>query len=755
MEERNESDERLDNSLRWWMLAFGIYLILSLVLFGRGLIGHFSDYYVGGGTDQSFYMWCLAWWPYALSHRLNPLFSKIIWAPLGLNLAWTTCFPLLAIVTAPVEMLLGPVRTYNIITLLMPPIAATCAFGLCGRLTGRLLPSLMGGLVFGFSAFMLGQLLGHMNQLLVFPVPILAYLATRRLDLTLSTRRFVALSTLTLLVEFLLSLELFAFTALVAGVAIGIGLLLTSGEQRRRVSGLIVPIAVSYAVSALLVSPYIYQFLKPGYPKHPLWSPTVYSADFLNLLVPTSVNLLGANDLARRITSHFTGTLYDQGAFIGLPLILIAFSWGRRHRREPFGRALILILLALCALAVGPLLRIAGLPLLPMPWQVFERLPVIKAALPVRLMGFAFLVLGLITAFWLTDPEVSRRTKAIGVVAVLVFMMPNLSASYWATPTGTPAFFLNGSSRRMLSPKDIVLPLPFGTSGRCMLWQAQSGMNFRMVTGLTGIGLTPIRRWPVINFFYGSFDLPDANIQLKAFIANLGITAIVMDNSNPYAPEFRKLLSLLNIEPLQVSGVSFYRIPPGAFAKYRSVNAVEMETRADRIRFETVIGAAAKYVRQTGGTKGLSIPRLYELGLFPPDWKFKTRPKDYRDVWAGPWKGDVGIGVAGTQSALTPLIKSYRPDAEFAYFPYPFPLHPEDGGFVNNLFAAMALGVVHGPDIEKPLQLLMMAFKPAKLQALAQSIGANRALAQADSAKSEAATASPVSPEASRRGAAH
>ena len=82
-----------------------------------------------------------------------------------------------------------------------------------------------------------------------------------------------------------------------------------------------------------------------------------------------------------------------------------------------------------------------------------------------------------------------------------------------------------------------------------MLWQAASGMNFRMASGLTGFQPIEIRRWPVVNVFFGSRDLPEPELQLKAFIANLGITAIVVDASDPRAPQWKQLLSSLELTP--------------------------------------------------------------------------------------------------------------------------------------------------------------------------------------------------------------
>ncbi len=46
-------------ALRDGTAAFLIYLALALIFFGRGLIGHFSDYYIGREADPSQMMWLM------------------------------------------------------------------------------------------------------------------------------------------------------------------------------------------------------------------------------------------------------------------------------------------------------------------------------------------------------------------------------------------------------------------------------------------------------------------------------------------------------------------------------------------------------------------------------------------------------------------------------------------------------------------------------------------------------------------------
>ena len=54
-------------------VAFLSYLTLSLLFFGRGSLAHPASAYIGRGPDVQQYIWFLAWWAHAISHRLNPV----------------------------------------------------------------------------------------------------------------------------------------------------------------------------------------------------------------------------------------------------------------------------------------------------------------------------------------------------------------------------------------------------------------------------------------------------------------------------------------------------------------------------------------------------------------------------------------------------------------------------------------------------------------------------------------------------------
>ncbi|MFZ0245633.1 MAG: hypothetical protein WAL68_08150, partial [Candidatus Binatus sp.] len=130
--------------------AFALYFALAALLLDRGLIGH-PGCYIGRDTDPPQTMWFFNWWRFSLAHGLNPFITDWIWAPLGINLAWTTFVPLPALISIPLQLTVGEPATYNIIVMLMPALAALAAFLLCRRVTGAFWPSVLGGYIFGFS----------------------------------------------------------------------------------------------------------------------------------------------------------------------------------------------------------------------------------------------------------------------------------------------------------------------------------------------------------------------------------------------------------------------------------------------------------------------------------------------------------------------------------------------------------------------------------------------------------------------------
>ena len=210
------------------LAALLIYLGFSAILFGRAAAPHFTTIYLGRGIDQAFFIWCLVWWPYAIAHHLNPFVTKLIFAPAGFNLTWSTSIPLLSLLALPLTATVGPIATFNLLCVACPALAAWTAFLLCHSLTQRFGPSLLGGYIFGFSSYMLAQMFGgHLNLLAAFLLPLAVYLVLARLQGRIERRAFtlglLALATAQFLIttEVLATMTIFGALALAAAWMMG------------------------------------------------------------------------------------------------------------------------------------------------------------------------------------------------------------------------------------------------------------------------------------------------------------------------------------------------------------------------------------------------------------------------------------------------------------------------------------------------------------------------------------------------------
>src|SRR5215472_4614095 len=191
-------------------VALPVYASLTILFFGRGVIGDLSSSYVGNGPDPQQSIWFLAWWSHALAAHVNPLFTRSLWAPAGANLAWTTNIPLAAVLTLPITRALGPVAAYNILALVCPTIAGWAAFVLCRYIVRDFASALLGGFVFGFSPYLACKLLGDIDLALVPMLPLAVYFALLAIDGRLPRKSFAVLLALVLSAQFLIFIEAFA-----------------------------------------------------------------------------------------------------------------------------------------------------------------------------------------------------------------------------------------------------------------------------------------------------------------------------------------------------------------------------------------------------------------------------------------------------------------------------------------------------------------------------------------------------------------
>ena len=217
--------------------ALLLYAAIAFLAFGLGALTRSGSRYVGIGADPESFIWLFAWWPHAILNWTNPFVSHAVWSPSGVNLGWTALLPGLALLFAPLTLAAGPVISYSIAAVLMPALTAWAGFLLCRHLTRQFWPSLVGGYLFGFSSYVLGQELGHMQLTAAFAIPLAALVVLQYVEDELSAWGLVVRLGPLLALQVLISTEV-AFTltlALACSLAVAFAVVPASRPAPRQV----------------------------------------------------------------------------------------------------------------------------------------------------------------------------------------------------------------------------------------------------------------------------------------------------------------------------------------------------------------------------------------------------------------------------------------------------------------------------------------------------------------------------------------
>jgi hypothetical protein len=543
-----------------------VYLLSSVMLFGLRVLPHPKTRYFGWGVDPSSLVWFLKWWPYAIGHGLNPFVTHIVWAPSGANLTGTTSIPGLALVASPLTLTVGPIVTYNLLYLVAPALSAWTAYLLCRHVTGRVLPSVVGGYLYGFSSYELSKMLGHLNLAFVFIPPVCVLLVLFRMEGRITPASFVVLLAAALTFQFLVSSEIFfslSFFGLIAYLVAVAGLGRSRARSLAETGGWILG---AYGVSTVVLAPYLFYVVK-GLSQAPIYDfyPTYYSTDLLNFVVPTTLTRVGWESFAG-VAGKFSGNIGEQGAYLGIPLlsIVVLFVWS--ERRTFAAKFLPVVLGVLMVATLGPKLHVEGEPGATLPWKPLASIPLIKYALPGRFMVYAFLVIAVVVSLWLASTRTPAPAKWILTPLAILLLLPNWRGPFYNSPVNVPQFFRDGVYRRYLTPGENTIVIPYGDHGHSMLWQEETGMYFRMAGGYVTVR-PPVafRTWPILPTLYGSISDPDPEGDLKAFVGANGVGAIIVADSSG---QFVALFSFLDPNPVHVGGVTVFRVPPDVLRSY-------------------------------------------------------------------------------------------------------------------------------------------------------------------------------------------
>ena len=539
-------------------LAFVLYAALAALFLDHGepLLSKIA----GRGNDPFIFVWFLQWWPFALTHGLNPLFTGLQWQPAGVAVDWMTSVPLLALLGWPLTMI-SPVLTYNVFVLLGPVLAAFAAWLLCLRLTRDPAAALVGGFLFGFSSYETAQVSATLNLSFTVCVPLLLLLAVLRVQGALGRKATLLLGTGLLVGQFLICIEVFALLCVFGTMAWALALAYLPA-QRKGLRMLAVDALLAAPLGLLVLSPFLVSMSEHFDYVHlpPNW-PYCLTADLTNYIIPGQTNLLGR--LLHPLGGTFNGGPQEQDAYLGLPLLLLILFFVREQGARPGPRLVFVMFLLLALASLGPGLWIAGhFTGIILPWFACVHLPLLNDALPTRFALFVSLAVALMAALWLAGAPADERRSRLALAGLACLMLLPAPQPWRAVPVS--AFFRPGRVEAVLGAQARLMVLPFAINGPSSYWQAENRFGFSETGGYLGFIPRPMQRFPAAGRLFADQEGPAFLADVTSFCALTHTQYLVVGPGTPLALQAE--ITRLHWRGRQIDDVIVYDVPGGSMA---------------------------------------------------------------------------------------------------------------------------------------------------------------------------------------------
>jgi hypothetical protein len=471
------------------------YVVLAVVLWSGAWTAGASTHTLCGCGDPALFLWFFQWPATALAHGHNPFYSTALFHPGGINLLAQTSVLGLSLPLVPVTWLFGPVVSLNVAATLAPALTAFFTFLALRHWVTYLPAAFIGGLLFGFSPFVLASLqFAHLMTAALMLLPlILALLDEILLRQRHHPRRTGFLLGLLVFVQFFLSSELLAIMAMVASISLAVlvgAALVGRGTELRRLAPHAVEALTVGAVTAsvLLAYPVWFALWGPAHLSGLIWPNIGAVGGYIgsSFVAPDIVH--GTN-VYTALGGYEGALLLPSSAYLGWGLIAVLVAgtavWFRDRRLWFFG-----FLLALCV--------VSSLGIRRGQWElarVLAKIPVIDNVIEQRFMAVGFLAAAVMLALilerahaWAHEQWPGTREVAVTLGAAAVALVPIAvtfapSMPFAMRPVILPRWYTTVAPD--LPPGRVLLSYPVAFSGIqvAMAWQAINRMHYDQAGG--------------------------------------------------------------------------------------------------------------------------------------------------------------------------------------------------------------------------------------------------------------------------------
>ena len=354
----------------------------------------------------------------------------------------------------------------------------------------------IGGLLYGFSPYAIGESLGHLVLVfLVFP-PFIVLTVVSIVRRDGSPVRLGIQLGLLVTAQFLTEPEVMATVMLMTIWALVCAAIRYRAQAAEIARACIRPFALAVGLAALLLA-------------YPIWLMFAGPQHYTGTAQPAAnpyyndvMSFIAGGRLQRvALGIHFAGVPMsnpsEAGGFIGIPILLVAGYLAWRSRRSPRMQLAVAVMLGAVVLSLGSHLTIDGWHTgIPLPYLLVMHLPLLDNLLPVRISMETAACLAAVIAFGLDDvrraatrsPLHGRSTHRVrnvvlplAVLAVVVVTQlpkwPNASQPVRPLP---PAF---SDAIPAGDPITVTYPIASPLFPQPMLWQALDGFRFQLVGG--------------------------------------------------------------------------------------------------------------------------------------------------------------------------------------------------------------------------------------------------------------------------------
>ena len=463
---------------RRFMLLVTLFAAALTVLYTWPLASQLSTHVAGRSVDAEQFLWSYWWFRQTLFHRdLSPFWTNMLYFPDGTSLRYQTTNTFHALLSVPLQSILGLVPTFNLIGLAIFVASFWGMAWLAFDLSRSRVGAVIAGCAFAFAPMTVFHWrVGQYNMLSVefVPVYIAALLRALRPDQPRRVR-WVLVATVSLVCAALCDWQFIIYLGLFSLIAVAVALV----QHRRVWRDLLVRSSAIAVVAFATLLPFTLPMLQELRSGNPYMvrreSDTVYhSADIAEFLVPNPASpLWGSWAEAQLNRINPPGIINTVVSFDYVLLVLagigLVLCW-----RE--GRFWAIVGAVFWVFALGPQLKLFGqVTTIRLPYLALFQLQIVQISrFPARFYLITLLCMAILAALGVAallrrqPPRRQRATASIAILALLIELWP--APRYTETLSQPPSFYTDGT----LASAGAVIEQP-NVSNRGMYFQILHG----------------------------------------------------------------------------------------------------------------------------------------------------------------------------------------------------------------------------------------------------------------------------------------